>query len=186
MLLNAKKMAFLGLLLAVTVLLIVLSGVFEFNTLFLLGAASFGVGIAIRESSIRYGFGFYLAAILLGLILAPNKFYCITFAVMGMYLIIIEYAFDRLTGMKQKINRQKLYWLIKYAAFNIMYLPLLFFLPGLIYQGEISGIILMVMLLAGQAVLLVYDMAYRYFQSFLWGRIRKKLFNDERSNGRVG
>lgn len=169
-------MAFLGLLLAVTVLLIVLSGVLEFNTLFLLGAASFGVGIAIRESSLRYGVGFYLAAILLGLILAPNKFYCITFAVMGMYLIIIEYAFDRLTRMKQKVNRKKLYWVIKYASFNIMYLPMLIFLPGLIYQGETSGVLLGVMLLAGQAVLLVYDMAYRYFQSFLWGKIRNKLF----------
>ncbi len=176
MLLNAKKMAFLGLLLAVTVLLIVLSGVLEFNTLFLLGAASFGVGIAIRESSLRYGAGFYLAAILLGLILAPNKFYCITFAVMGMYLIVIEYSFDRLTRMKQKINRQKLYWVIKYTAFNIMYLPIIIFLPGLIYQGERSSILLAVMLLVGQVVLLVYDMAYRYFQNFVWGRVRKKLF----------
>ncbi len=174
MLLNAKKMAFLGLLLAVTVLLIVLSGVFEFNTLFLLGAASFGVGIAIRESSIRYGFGFYLGAILLGLILAPNKLYCITFAVMGMYLVVAEYSFDRLTGMKQNVDRRKLYWLIKYITFNIMYLPLLIFLPKLIYQGKISWGILGLLLIAGQAALLVYDMAYRYFQSTVWGRVRNK------------
>ena len=40
MLLNAKKLAFLGLLLAITVLLIILSGVLEFNTIFLLAGAS--------------------------------------------------------------------------------------------------------------------------------------------------
>ena len=38
---SGKKMAFSGLMLALTVVLMVLSGVFQFNTLFLLGAASF-------------------------------------------------------------------------------------------------------------------------------------------------
>ncbi len=175
MLLNAKKMAFLGLLLAVTVLLIALSGIIEFNTLFLLGAASYGVGIAVRESNIRYGTGFYLGAILLGLILAPNKLYCITFAVMGFYILVIEYSFDRLANLKGNRSRAKLYWLIKYITFNVMYIPMVLFLPKLIYQGEINPMIIVVMLLAGQAVLFVYDMAYRYFQSYIWGRIRNKL-----------
>lgn len=175
MLLNAKKIAFLGLLLAVTVLLIALSGILEFNTLFLLGAASYGVGIAVRESSIRIAVGFYLAAILLGLILAPNKFYCITFAVMGLYILVIEFSFDRLARFKGNISRAKLYWMIKYITFNLLYIPMVIFLPKLIYQGELSPIIIVVMLLAGQVVLLVYDMAYRYFQQFVWGKVRNKL-----------
>ena len=175
MLLNAKKMAFLGLLLAVTVLLIALSGIIEFNTLFLLGAASFGVGIAVRESNLRYGAGFYLGAILLGLILAPNKFYCITFAAMGFYILVIEYSFDRLSNLKGNRNKVKLYWIIKYITFNVMYIPMILFLPKLIYQGEINSIIIVVMLMAGQAVLFVYDMAYRYFQGYIWGRVRNKL-----------
>ncbi|MDF2906140.1 MAG: hypothetical protein K0R34_1461 [Herbinix sp.] len=175
MLLNAKKIAFMGLLLAITVLLIALSGILEFNTLFLLGAASFGVGIAVRESNIRYGTGFYLAAILLGLILAPNKFYCITFAVMGFYILVIEFTFDRLSNLKGNISRVKLYWLIKYITFNVLYVPMVLLLPKLIYQGEINPIITIVMLLAGQIVLFVYDTAYRYFQSYVWGKIRTKL-----------
>jgi hypothetical protein len=168
-------MAFLGLLLAVTVLLIVLSGVLEFNTLFLIGAASFGVGIAIRESSIRFGLGFYMAAILLGLILAPNKFYCITFAAMGFYILVIEYSFDKLANLKGSISRTKLYWLIKYVVFNIMYIPMILFLPKLIYQGNMNPMIILIMMLAGQIVLLVYDKAYNYFQRFIWGRFRSKL-----------
>ena len=175
MLLNAKKMAFLGLLLALTVLLIVLSGVIEFNTLFLLGAASFGVGIAIRESSIRYGLGFYMGAILLGLILAPNKLYCITFAAMGFYILVIEYSFDKLTNLNSSISRTKIYWLIKYIAFNIMYIPMVLFLPKLIYQGNMNPWIILIILLAGQVVLFIYDMAYNYFQRFIWGKIRSKL-----------
>lgn len=174
MLLNAKKMAFLGLLLAVTELLIILSGVLEFNTLFLLGAASFGVGIAIRESNIRYGVGFYLGAILLGLILAPNKFYCITFAAMGFYILVMEFTFDKLTHSNSK-NRAKLYWMIKYIAFNAMYIPMLVLLPKLIYQGEMNRLLLPVMFFAGQVVLYFYDLAYRYFQSYLWGKVRNKI-----------
>ena len=52
---SGKKMAFSGLLLALTIVLMVLSGVFQFNTLFLLGAASFFVGIMIREFGLKLG-----------------------------------------------------------------------------------------------------------------------------------
>ncbi len=181
MLLNAKKLAFLGLLLAVTVVLIILSGVFEFNTLFLLAAASFGVGIAIRESNIRIGAGFYLAAILVSMMLAPNKLYIITFSAMGLYILIIEYAFDKLTHLQWKplgssvSNRSRVYWILKFTVFNLMYLPMLILLPKLIYPGELKGIILALHLLGGQVALFLFDTAYRYFQGTVWGKIRNKL-----------
>ncbi len=181
MLLNARKLAFLGLLLAVTVILIILSGIFEFNTLFLLAAASFGVGIAIRESSVRIGTGFYLAAIMVSLMLAPNKFYIITFAAMGLYILIIEFTFDKLNQFRWKPldssvgNRSKIYWVLKYLAFNLMYLPMLFLLPKLIYPGELKGSLLALLILVGQIALFVFDAAYRYFQGTIWGKIRNKL-----------
>ncbi len=181
MLLNAKKLAFLGLLLAVTVILIILSGVFEFNTLFLLAAASFGVGIAIRESNIRIGAGFYIAAILVSIMLAPNKLYIITFAAMGFYILCMEYAFDKLTHLQWKAlgssvsNRSRAYWVLKYVAFNLMYLPMLIFLPKLIYPGELKGIVLALLILGGQVALFLFDAAYRYFQGTIWGKIRNKL-----------
>lgn len=175
MLLNTRKLAFLGILLAVTVLLIILSGVFEFNTLFLLGAASFGVGIAIRESGLRIGLGFYMAAILLSLILAPNKLYCITFGAMGLYLIMEEFAFEKLAHVKGKLDRGKLFWTIKYIVFNLMFIPILIFLPKLIYQGEINQGLLIGAFLAGQIILFIYDVAYNYFQKQIWGKVRKNM-----------
>lgn len=175
MLLSAKKMAFLGLLLAVDVILVVLGSVVEFNTLFLLGAASFCVGIAIREAGLRFGFGFYLASLLLVLILSPNKFYCITYAAMGLYLVIDEYTFDRLVNVRRRKNNKKLLWVIKYIAFNAMYLPIILFLPSLIYSGKINFIVTGMLIALGQIVLFVYDRAYDYFQRYIWGRIRIKL-----------
>ena len=52
---NAKKTAISGLLMALSVVLIVLSGILDFSTLFFLAAAAFFVGIIIKEYGIGYG-----------------------------------------------------------------------------------------------------------------------------------
>ena len=65
-------MAVSGLLLALTEILIILSGILEFNTLFLLGAASFSIGIIIREYGLKIGAAFYAAAVLLGFMAQIN------------------------------------------------------------------------------------------------------------------
>lgn len=171
--LDTKKLSFLGLLLAFTELLIILSGVLEFNTLFLLAAAAFCVGIAFRESNLRFAFGFFLASIILGYLLAPNKLYCITYGAMALYLLIAEYSYDKLLSIKDARVRIRLLWLIKYLAFNLMYIPAVLFMPALIYEGNINKGLLAAFLLAGQPVLFIYDVAYRYFQRFVWGKMRK-------------
>lgn len=175
MLLNSRKLAFLGLLLACTVLLVILSGTLEFNTLFLLAGASFCVGIAIRESGIRFGFGFYLAGVLLSLFLAPNKLYCFTFAAMGFYLVIAEYSFDKLVNVRKIHNRKRLLWAIKFITFNFMYIPMLLLLPELFFRGDIDKKVLLIFILVGQPALFIFDMAYNYFQKYIWGKVRGKL-----------
>lgn len=173
--LTVKRLAFLGLLLAFVIVLIILSGVLEFNTLFLLAAASFCVGIAIRESNIKFGFGFWAAGLLLGLMLAPNKLYCITYAAMGLYIVIVEYAYDKLASLKGIRTKISLLWLIKYLAFNLMFIPVLILSPGLIYAGQLSPALYLVLLFGGQVALYIYDWAYVYFQGSIWSKARKKL-----------
>lgn len=175
MLLTAKKLAFLGLLLAFDLLLLILSQVFEFNTLFLLGAASFCVGIAIRESNIRMGFGFFIAGVLLGVILSPDKLYCITYAAMGLYVLVSEILYDKMIFIKKVSSRVMLLWLAKYILFNLMYIPLLIFMPGLIYSGQLNPTLTVLLIIAGQAALYTYDKAYDYFQKVIWGKTRRLL-----------
>ena len=90
---KAKTMAFGGLLLALTVVCMALGSIIETSTLFLLAAASFFVGIVIREFGLRVGAAFYIAAVFLGFITAPNKFYVLTFAAMGFYIWAVEAVF---------------------------------------------------------------------------------------------
>ena len=94
---NTKKMAVSGLLMALAVVFIVLSGILDFNTLFFLAAAAFFVGIIIREFGLRYGAAYFIGCLVLGILLAPQKLYCITYAMMGImfwelnfYGIILE------------------------------------------------------------------------------------------------
>lgn len=175
MLLKGKKMAFLGLLLAVALILIILSGVFEFNTLFLLAAASFCVGIAIREYGMSLGFGFYIASIILGLLLAPNKLYMITYAAMGLYIVCRELAWTMLDRAKKKRNPLVIYWLLKYIIFNVIYIPIIILIPKLIYQGTINTGLTIMLIMGGQVALFVLDKAYDYFQIRIWGKIRNHL-----------
>ncbi len=88
--LSTKKLAFSGLLLALTILLTILSSVFETSTFFLLAAASYLVGVNFRESGVKFGIGFYVSAILLSMTLVPNKLYCLTFATISAYIVIME------------------------------------------------------------------------------------------------
>lgn len=87
---TARRVALCGLLLAFSVICMVLGGVIETNTLFLLAAASYFVGIVIREFGPRTGAAFYLASVLLGFLTAPNKFYVISFSAMGLYILGTE------------------------------------------------------------------------------------------------
>ena len=91
---NTRKLAVSGLLMAFDVVLIILSGIIDFNTLFLLAAAAFLVGVIIREFDLKYGLAFFVGSLVLGVLLAPQKLYCITYAMMGIYVLGVEFLWD--------------------------------------------------------------------------------------------
>lgn len=173
---KAKTIATAGLLVAFTVVMIVLSSVIETNTLFLIAAASFCVGIAIREWGLLFGLVFLVASILANLIVAPNKLYCLTYAGMGLYVLLYEWMWKTIADRKAMPHRNVWLWFGKMLLFNIFYVPTLFLAPKLLFVGKINGLISIFLLLVGQVAFLVYDMAYRYFQARIWGRFRGRLF----------
>ena len=162
---KAKQIAFGGLLLAVTVVCMALGSVIETNTLFLLAAAAFFVGIA----------AFYLAAALLGLLVTPNKFYVITFAAMGFYILGIESVWMFLAKRPQMGHRMGIYWFAKYVIFNLVYLPCLFGFRSMLFQKVVSDQLLLAAVMVGQIAILVYDKAYQYVQGTLWEKWRKRI-----------
>lgn len=169
---NAKKMAYGGLLLALTVVCMVLGSVIESSTLFLLAGASYFVGIVIREAGMRTGVAFYLAAVLLGFMVAPNKVYVISFAAMALYILAIELAFRMIGKMKVEVNRTVLFWAIKYLVFNALYIPGILLFQKILFGRSLPALWLFAIILAGQVGVWIYDRAYEYVQKHIWGKYR--------------
>lgn len=170
---KAKQIAFMGLLAAFSVLLLSLGSIFEVSTLFFICGAAFCVGIAIREWGIRYGAAFYVASVLAGLIVAPNKIYCVTYAAMGLYLLGSELIFRKLAEMGQMKKRMLLLWSGRYLIFNVMFVPALILVPQLFVTKKIEGILWLVIWAAAQVGLFIFEKAHDYFQLFIWNRLRK-------------
>ena len=172
---KGKMMAFCGLFIALSVVCMSLGSVIETNTLFLLAAASFFVGIVIREFGMRTGGAFYVADVLLGLLIALNV--CVfLLCMMGLYIVIIEAAW-RFLGRSSRTQRQTIFWAVKYMAFNVMYIPMLIFFEELILGGQkLSPIMMAGIWIAGQIALFIYDRAYEYVQAHVWTKIRGRMF----------
>lgn len=169
---KTKKIALAGLLAALAVILLILSSVIESSSLFFIAAASFCVGIAIREWGVGYGALFFVATILLGILLAPNKMYCLTFAAMSIYLLGSELIFCGIAKAEKIRHRKAVLWLGKILLFNVMYIPLLLYFPALFVKGKMNGLFFILLILAGQVVWFLYDMAHSYMQNNIWGKYR--------------
>ena len=169
---KAKTVALGGLLLALTVVFMALGSIIETSTLFLLAAASFFVGIVIREFGLRAGGAFYLAAVLLGSITAPNKFYVLTFAAMGLYIWGIEAVWRWLEKRPSIQNRHVIFWISKYVIFNLVYIPVVLAFRDMLFSQAVSDAVLAGVIAGGQIGLFIYDKAYDYVQAHMWGKMR--------------
>lgn len=169
---KAKTAALGGLLLALSIVCMSLGSVLETSTLFLLAAASYFVGIVIREFGLKAGSAFYLAAVLLGFFVAPNKFYVLTFAAMGFYILGTEAVWRRLEKQYKMRNRYIVFWIAKYIVFNIVYIPIVFFFRDMLFMQAVSDTMLFIVVVAGQMGLFLYDRAYDYVQMHIWGKMR--------------
>jgi len=172
---KSKRIAVLGLLLAIAVIMIVLSGTIETSTLFFLAGASFCVGIAIREYGLQMGIAFLIASVILGLLLAPNKIYCITYSIMALYILLSEMVWAWVSKSQNLKQPLRVFSILKYVIFNILYIPFLLIAPKLVYQGEINIWIFVAIIAGGQIGLFLFDKVYCYFQSQIWGKFRKNL-----------
>lgn len=172
---GAKKMATAGLLVAFSVIMMLLSSVIETSSLFFIATASFCVGVAVREWGLGLGFAYLIASVTLNFMVAPSKLYCFTLAGMGFYIWASEWIWRRVADAQRIKHRNAVLWLGKYLVFNLLYVPVLFFAPKILFTGKMNGVAATIFFLLGQAVLFVYDVAYRYFQTHVWGKLRGRL-----------
>lgn len=172
---NARKIAVSGSLMAVTVVLVCLGGILESNTLFLLAAAAFCIGIIIKEYGLKSGVAFFIGSILLSFLLAPQKLHCVTFGMMGGYVVLIETVFWLLGRHPKVIHRKEIFIVSKFLIFNVLYLPAVFVAPKLFFAGKMAKKAKLILIIGGQIALFIYDKAYEYFLTQIWEKLSDKL-----------
>lgn len=174
---KAREIAFCGLLLALSVVCMAMGSVIETNTLFLLAAAAYFVGIVIREFGVKAGIAFYAADVILGLFITPNKFYVLSFAAMGFYILAVEIIWRILAKSSGKLPRTGIFWAAKYVIFNLMYIPIVFGFQELLFSRKLSDMMQIAVLAAGQIAVWLYDRAYEYVQGQLWNKYRGRFLH---------
>ena len=170
---KARAAAFGGLSVALSIVCMSLGSIIESNTLFLLAAASYFVGIIIREFGTKAGAAFYAANVLLGMLIVPNKFYVLSYGAMGLYILLIEIAWRMMAQGGRKVQKRWIFWAVKYLVFNILFIPSLIFFQELFFARHLSMPFLAGVILVGQFALWVYDQAYEYVQRHLWNKYRR-------------
>lgn len=176
MFLRPKELAVTGAFMAIGVILLLLGGYFEGSTLFFLAAASFLAGILQRGISPSASITFLVGTVLLGFFLAPQKLYCVTFAVFGIYVIAAELLESN--AARGKFPQKRLWvWIGKAVVFHgllilsFCILQQLFgweqLFKGKLFSGLQANTVLFfgVILLGAEVFWIVFDKAYFYVQN---------------------
>lgn len=114
------------------------------------------------------------------MIIAPNKMYVLTYAAMGLYILVIEWVWEWLgrSVTQETVSKYKIiFWLVKYLVFNVLYIPAVLLMQELLFGRQLEIRFLLIVILAGQVGLLLYDYAYGYVQARIWNKLRGRLFD---------
>lgn len=168
--LKSQEAAWGGIMMALAVILIVLSGVIEQSSLFLLALASFITGLFQRQFSVRASAAFITGTFLAGFFLAPQKLYCFTFAGFSVYVAVAEYLRGRkVSGTASILVKGICYHILLAAAlisvnyfigFDIL------FSDGWVQKlSKIPLLFVITAVIAAEALWIIFDKAYAFFQS---------------------
>lgn len=170
---NVKKLVYAGLCLAVSMVLILLEGVFGMSTLFLLSLSGFFVGIVIRESGLKMGTAYIAASLALAFFIAPDKIKIITYAIIEIYIFVREaiWEFMAKREIKDVKKTMLIYFFSKLVLFNILTVPMVLLFPQL-FLTEVSAKWLLIFIAVIQPAWYIGDKAYEAFQLGIWNRIK--------------
>lgn len=164
---QTKKMAMLGVLAALSTVFSVLGTIISVNTVFFTAAAAFLSGIVLTRYGKGSGLLFYAVCAVLDFFINPNKFHVLLYLGLAGYLVLSEIIYSLL----RVANPKKKEWLhrgIRFVVFALIYLPMVFFLPQLLVNGEVlqETWVLPALLAGGMLGWILYDIAYGAFKKF--------------------
>lgn len=168
MLLKSKRIAYLGMLLALNQVFIFLSSIVKTNTLALFSFAALIVGVVIVEFGIKNGVLFHIASSILGFFLTANQIEIVTYILFFGLYSIVKYIIEKaLFSMKRGIPLEIVF---KLLFFNLAALSIYFILRGFVTIKLYWWLILI-----AEVAFIVYDRAFSIFINYYMNKIQSKI-----------
>jgi uncharacterized membrane protein len=170
---KAKRMAMLGVMAALSTVLLVLATISVVNTLFFTALAAFLAGMAVVVYGGGYGMIFYAACGVLDFLFNPNPLHVFLYLAMAGYLFLSELIWKKMT----RSDSRKKEWIhrgIRFLLFAILYIPLIYFLPELFVAEEFikKNWFVMAAAVVGVVAWIVYDFAYAVCKKYIFQRFK--------------
>lgn len=168
MLLETKRTAYLGVLLALNQILLIIPIIMQYSTIYFFSVAALLVGIVILEYNLRYGIVFYIASSLLSFIISVNKIEIITYIGFFALYSIVKYLIELYVNQYDKSVIIEI--LLKELFFNtvmiIGYLIMIQFVKFYIQWWMILGV---------EVFFIVYDYLFGYFIHVYIDKIKPRI-----------
>ena len=166
---RTKMVATLGVMAAISTILLILGTLISINTVFFTAMAAFLVGIVV----VKYGFGaglmLFLGCSALDLILNPDKFHVLLYLAMAGFVLLGEGSYKILEKKIADPKKRNLIHLIcRIVVFFAAYMPLAIFIPRLFLTNEAwmkfygQDWIYWALPGVGVVAFVVYDLAYLF------------------------
>lgn len=171
---KTKRITFLGMLLALSIILQFLGSYIEISSLSFMVLSSLCLGIAIYETQLRLGGAFLVASIALSFLLMPNKFYCLFYACLCIYIYFQE-LLRRKTGLSAHPVAIRI---AKLLFFNGCFLfPALYFFPELLFSSDKEWDIrvYIIIIAVAQLFLILFDRLYNQLIPDYWEYLKKRM-----------
>ncbi len=166
---RTKMVATLGVMAAISTILLVLGTLISINTVFFTAIAAFLVGIMVVKYGVGAGLMLFLGSAVLDLVLNPDKFHVLLYVAMGGFILLAEATYKPLEKRIPDIRlRNFVHLVIRVVVFFIAYMPIAIFLPRLLLTEEawarIAGFEWLIYALPGVGVVafVVFDLAYLF------------------------
>lgn len=168
MLLKSRKIAYLGVLLALNQVFIFLSSIVKTNTLALFSLAALMIGIVIVEFGVKNGILFYIASSILGFFLTTSQLEIVTYILFFGLYSIVKYAIEK-TAFQMKSAR-----IFEMAAklifFNLTDISIYFILKGIVNIQLYWWLIII-----AELAFIAYDYAFSILINYYIRKIQPKI-----------
>lgn len=174
---GTDKLAYAGVMSAIAVICIILSGVIESSSLFFILLGAYVTGLIRSRVKLSISCAATAAIIVLGLLLAPKKLHVLTYAFCAVYILTAESIYCMRDSGKTVSAKKE--WLIKAAVYTLIYaagtVTVAVLGPALFFSFRLPDIPAVPIILAGYIICGVFvfiaDRIYVIFAQWITRKI---------------